>query len=141
MSAEFEKEASANGMTADISTDMKQVQLPLNLTVGEKLPDEEMTKMTIRIYGMMSMTVTITMSNKNRKVEAIEDLETPAGTFNCYKISYEMETLTDMEMRKDKSKTKIVEWLSPEVGTVKQEQYSERGKLESTMLLTEAKNL
>ena len=41
---------------------------------------------------MASMDMSIKIYN--RKVEAKEDITTPAGNFSCYKISYDMESST-----------------------------------------------
>jgi hypothetical protein len=74
-------------------------------------------KMTVDVY--------------NRKVDGIESITTPAGTFNCVKISYEMRTYMMMEIL-----TKGVEWYSKDVGLVKSESYDSKGKLISTSLLS-----
>jgi hypothetical protein len=74
-------------------------------------------KMTIEVY--------------NRKVETIESITTPAGTFECVKISYDMKTNMMGEII-----SKGVEWYCKEVGLVKSESYDSKGKLTSTSLLS-----
>lgn len=97
---------------------------------------------------------------KDRKVEAQEKVTTPAGTFDCYRISYKFvrdEGLEGMENfsmgmgggmyavvtmgggpAPEPEGTKYVEWISPEVGLVKREKYNPRGKkVEETMVLEE----
>lgn len=59
-----------------------------------------------------------------RVVQGYEDVVTPAGTFNCLKISYEVETIVD-----HKVKSKGVEWFSKEAGLVKRETFELNGKL------------
>ncbi|MDR2915010.1 MAG: hypothetical protein LBV74_09305 [Tannerella sp.] len=140
MSSQFEKMASGD-MKMDMTTEGQQVRIPLDLSVGQTLPEEEVMKITMKMTGIMNMTFYTTTTYKNRKVEAKEDITTPAGTFNCYKVCYDLEVGMDMGMMKQGATQKIVEWLSPEIGTVKQETYNQKGKLESTMLLSETKNI
>jgi len=140
MSSQFDKMSSGD-MKADITIKGQQVRIPLDLSVGQTLPEEEVMNVIIKMTGVMSMTFNITTTFKNRKVETKEDITTPAGTFSCYKVSYDLEGKMDMGMMKQGATQKIIEWLSPEIGTVKQETYNPKGKLESTMLLSETKNL
>lgn len=140
LSSEFEKMSSDN-MKIDIKIDGRQVQIPLGIAVGQTLPDEEVMKNTINMSGVMSMTFYTITTYKNRKVEAKEDVTTSAGTFNCFKISYDCEVSMDMGMMKQGTTEKVIEWLSPEIGMIKTERYSEKGKLSSTTVLSEVKNL
>lgn len=59
-----------------------------------------------------------------RIVQGYEDVITPAGTFNCLKISYEVETIVNQKV-----KSKGIEWFSKEAGLVKRETYELNGKL------------
>jgi len=140
LSSEFTKMSSGD-MKVDMKIDGRQMQTPLDLSTGQTLPDEEVVKSTINMSGMMSMTFYITTTLKNRKVEAKEDVTTPAGTFNCFKISYDLEVAMDMGMMKQNATEKVIEWLSPEIGMIKTERYDEKGKLSSTTLISEVKNL
>lgn len=95
-------------------------------------------------------------STRNRRVEAREKVDTPAGTFDCYKITYELVRPTDgfgMGMatmsvsidggmviggpgqQAEPEGEKYADWISPEVGLVKREKYNRRGKLEERMIL------
>jgi len=76
---------------------------------------------------MMNMTISIT----NRKVEAVENVTTPAGTFECYKISYDIATKMMINV-----KMKGTEWYAKNVGLVKSESYNNDGKLMGSNLLT-----
>jgi hypothetical protein len=77
---------------------------------------------------MVNMDVTI----NNRKVLAKEKITTSAGTFDCYKISYETESRTRMIT----VNTKGMEWISEGVGVVKTETYNKKDKLTGYSLLT-----
>src|SRR5690606_32954803 len=96
---------------------------------GMTLDDAKIT-MEARMNGMKIMTMN--MEIKNRKVEAREKITTPAGTFDCFKITYD--TYLKAVVKRE-YKTTI--WFSPEAGTVKSENYNKKGKLDSTTLLTQ----
>ena len=60
--------------------------IPSDLSSGDELPDGNVNiKVSNSGITMVNMDVTI----KNRKVEGQEEITTEAGTFDCYKISYE----------------------------------------------------
>jgi hypothetical protein len=72
----------------------------------------------------------------NRKVEAKEDITTPAGNFTCYKISYDMESSTKVMGMNNKVNLKGVDYVSEGTGVVKTESYNKKGSLSSYSLLT-----
>lgn len=104
--------------------DIDNVQLPSELNVGDQLDDGSIT-----MTGDIPMTISIKI--ENRKVEAKETITTPAGTFDCYKISYDVNMKTVMNQS-----SKGVEWIAKDVGVVKSESYNGRGKLMGYSLLT-----
>ena len=117
------------GMETEISG--TNVVIPSNLSVGQSLPDASMT-MDINMSGInMSMTVMMT----DRTVDGEETITTPAGSFDCFVISYTSNIKMGMN-RTGKAK----QWLSKGVGMVKQEDYNKKGKLTGTSLLTEFSN-
>ena len=67
----------------------------------------------------------------NRKVEASESVNTLAGTFDCYKITYDMEMKSIINIT-----TKGAEWIAKGVGVVKTEQYDKKGNLTGYTLLS-----
>lgn len=102
------------------------LEIPNNLSVGQELPDAEMN-MKISMSGInMNMDLTIT----NRKVIGKEDVTTPAGTFSCFVITYDM--ITKMGMTQTSNSK---QWIAEGVGMVKQEDY-QRGKVSSSSVLT-----
>jgi hypothetical protein len=72
----------------------------------------------------------------NRKVEAKESVTVPAGTFDCFKISYNSE----IKIGFVKKNYRYITWYAPEVGAVKSEFYSAKGKLEGYSEMTLLKN-
>ena len=75
---------------------------------------------------IMNMFVNIT----NRKVEGKESVTTPAGTFDCFKITYDIETKFGVKIERN-----AIEWIAKNVGTVRSESYK-GDKLEGYTELT-----
>lgn len=128
----------SNYENASIQVKGDYMELPSNLEVGATLPECK-SNMTIQM-GENSMTMSSTdMHLKNRKVEKKEDITTPAGTFACYKITYDM----DMDMKimgiNRKMNSTGVEWVAEGVGVVKTATYDKKGELESYTLLSNYK--
>ena len=115
----------------DVVVKGDDLQIPADLKPGEMLNNGSIT-MTVENGGMklMNMTVSIT----NRKVDGKEEITTPAGTFECYKISYDATTKMMITIR-----TKGVEWYAKDVGLVKSESYMSNGKLAGSTVLTDLK--
>ena len=107
------------------------LEIPANLKAGDMLKNGDM-KMSFSSGGMTVMNMTIAISN--RKVEAVENLTTPAGTFECYKITYDIATKMMINV-----KGKGAEWYCKDVGMVKSESYSADGKLMGSTVLASVK--
>ncbi|MFT5750191.1 MAG: hypothetical protein ACI93S_001467 [Ancylomarina sp.] len=73
--------------------------------------------------GLMNMTTTII----NRKVEAFEKITTPAGNFECYKISEDLKSKVGFI----KVSMSNVTWIIQDIGTIRSESYNKRGKLDT----------
>jgi hypothetical protein len=111
----------------DVRTNNATINYPSNMTVGTTLPDNEFTADTYSgTMKLMSMTFRVT----NRKVEGKENITTPAGTFDCYKITsnQDVKAIFNFNMQ-------MTEWFSPNVGVVKTEAYR-KGSLYSSTLIT-----
>lgn len=105
---------------------------PSKMKQGDELPEGKMNiKVNSEGITLMNMDVTIT----DRKVEAIENVTTPAGSFECYKISY----TTIAKTRILTITTSAIEWISENVGVVKSESFSKNGKSTGYTLLTDLK--
>lgn len=103
------------------------VDLPNELSEGQSLPDAGVT-IKMNMAGMnMNMVTNIT----NRKVVGHETITTPAGTFDCVVIT---QRSSGKMMVKFSSNQKF--WLAEGVGLVKSEDYNNKGKLQSSTLLT-----
>ena len=115
----------------EIDFEGTNIELPNDLSIGKNLKDANMV-MTIKMGGM---NMNMTMDLVNRKVEGQESVSTPAGTFNCYVITY----TTEMKMGL-KSTFKNKEWIAEGVGMVKSENYNKNGKLMGYSELTQRSN-
>lgn len=116
-----------SSMTVEIEAD--QLLYPSDMKEGQMLPDGFMTvKMMVGTTVAMKMTINVT----NRKVEGFEKMNTPAGTFDCFKITYTVNSKTMMV----NNMTNVTEYLSEGVGAVKTENRNKSGKLVSYSQLT-----
>lgn len=107
------------------------LELPASMKAGDVLKNGDM-KISFSSNGtsLMNMSFTVT----NRKVEAVETITTPAGTFECYKITYDIATKMMVNV-----KTKSAEWYSKGTGLIKSETYSTDGKLLGSTVLASIK--
>ena len=92
------------------------------------------------------------MVTTNIQVGAMESVTVPGGTFNCFKITAEMYTMTVAKKETGRwligtvtrkfttPKQEIVQWFCPGVGTVKQEIHGPDGKIMLTSELTKLTN-
>lgn len=110
-----------------VTIEGNQVQLPADLSAGQELPDAY-TNIKAGMEGVTIMNMMI--ESNNRRVEARERLETAAGNFDCYKISYELSIKALI-----KKTYKVVEWYAQNTGLVRSETYDNKGKLESYLEL------
>lgn len=115
---------------SDSSFESTPIPFPISVKAGQQLPDAHGVMSAQRGGRKMTMTYTF----KNRKVEAMEEITTPAGTWKCYKISNTVEVDMDIPGMDEKAKTMMKQmqgmmkmtsstWLSPEFGIVRMETY------------------
>jgi hypothetical protein len=96
------------------------IELPNNLQVGQTLNDANMN-MSINMGGI---TMNMSVNMLNRIVDKKESITTPAGTFDCFALSYDNEMNMGMKM-----KFKIKEWIAEGVGMIRSESYNKNDKL------------
>jgi hypothetical protein len=116
----------------EVTVSGADLEMPGAMQVGQTLKDGDI-KMAVNSSGMNIMNLEVKIYN--RKVEAIETITTPAGTFECFKVSYDTEFRTMFKIT-----AKGTEWISRNVGTVKSEQYDKNGKLTGYTLLSKFSN-
>ncbi|MDP4264844.1 MAG: hypothetical protein Q8941_20115 [Bacteroidota bacterium] len=115
----------------DAKVEANSLEFPLQLSEGQTLP-EASVNVQLNRPGMNMKTTSL---YTHRKVEGMENVTTPAGTWSCYRISSSVETSVSMgegavqqkmaEVMKQKMPPqKIVMWFAPGFGLVKTETYS-----------------
>ena len=109
------------------TTDM---QFPSKLTPGQQLKD---ASITMNMEGPVPMGISTSITN--RKVEALEKVTTPAGKFDCVKISYDMLSKVSIV----KTEGHVIEWFAPNVGLIRSETYNKKNKLIGINELTSLK--
>lgn len=116
---------------AEVEITGNNMEIPVNAQPGASLPDASVSMALKMGFVNMKMAADVT----NRKVEAIEDVTVPAGTFKCLKFSSDVNaTVMGMNV-----KSKSTDWYAKGIGLVKSESYDKSGKIQSTMHLTELK--
>lgn len=96
------------------------LEVPSALEAGATLPDGSFEGEMSSGDAKSIMTMRVAMTN--RKVEAKENMTTPAGTFEAYKLSSDMEVGTRaMGIKLPSMKAHTVEWYAKDAGVVRSE--------------------
>jgi len=123
ISPEQQEQIKADAQAADV-----YLSYPLNMKAGDALPDGNMD---LDIQQDNGMKTHVNVKITDRKVEGQESITTPAGTWNCFKITYHSAIKVALMGIGIPLKADITEWFAPNFGVVKTE--SSKG---STTLLT-----
>lgn len=118
----------------EMSVEGGDKEIPSEMTPGSTMKDVDIKFSFKTKDGMVMPMSTVTIKITNRKIESKESITTPAGTFDCFKLSENYETKTIFSI-----KGKTISWFCPEVGMVKSESYKENGKFTGRTELTELK--
>jgi len=113
----------------EVAVSSKDMMYPAGLTAGQSLPDASVAiSAATGGVSMLNLLVNIT----NRKVVGNESVTVPAGTFECYKITYDVETKLMFKIN-----SMVTEYVNMGVGNVKTETFDKKGKLLGSTVLTE----
>jgi len=126
------------GAGSNIHFEMKgdYLEIPKSLEVGQTLKDGMIEgKMTMEGNPVMS-NMLMTVKILNRKVEDKESVTTPAGTFSCFKISYDFESSSKVMGMNNTVTMHGVDYIADGIGVVKVESYNKKGELSGYSLLT-----
>lgn len=116
---------------AEVEVKGNNMELPLNPSPGQILPDASVEMALKMGFVNMKMSANVT----NRKVEAVEEISVLGGSFRCYKFSGDVNSVV-MGL---KVQAKTVEWFAKGVGSVKSESYDKKGDLTGRTELVEIK--
>lgn len=118
----------------EMKIESENLELPSKLSVGQTLKNGSVNLSAVGSPIPMKITVNIT----DRKVEAKESITTPAGTFECYKISSKSNTQMQMGINMSLNFSGT-EWIAEKVGMVKSESFDKNGKSAGYTLLVSRK--
>ena len=129
MSSKMNGETMSAYESMDVTVDATNFPVPtLDEAVGTSLADGTLSvQVSMDGINMFRMTVLLT----DRMVAARENLETPAGTFDCLKITQTVKT--KMVFKLENTTT---EWYAQGVGVVRSETYDKKGRLSEYTVLT-----
>jgi hypothetical protein len=121
------------GGNMQMSGEAKYLAYPLNLSAGQKLEDGAVT---IDIGNNGASMSQIQMDITNRMVDKAETISTNAGSFDCYRITYDATMKIKMMGIGIPMRIKTAEWFAPKLGRfVKSETYNKNSKLMGSMIL------
>lgn len=101
------------------------IAYPQGMQVNQKLPDG---KLGVKVRSSTVAITQMSMLATNRKVEAIEKITTPAGTFDCFKITYQYVLELDAMGMPLRDVYNVEEFFSLEHGLIKCQFTNKRGK-------------
>lgn len=105
------------------------LEYPGNMNVGDQLKDGHLAMDTETSGGIKS---SVEIDITERKVEGKESVTTPAGTWECYKITSNNKITSRIAGIGIPIKLSVTEWFAPGFGIVKTE--SKTGKTEITFI-------
>lgn len=117
----------------DLTVEGEDLILPAKLSEGQSLPDAAMT-ITVANAGMTLMEMNMKITN--RKVEGKEQITVPAGSYDCYKISYETHTESRAAGMPFRNTIKTIEYHAPNVGVVRTELYDSKDRPQGYTVLS-----
>ncbi|MEO6150291.1 MAG: hypothetical protein ABIP28_09025 [Mucilaginibacter sp.] len=116
-----------------VKADVSYLTYPSKLQTGQKLEDGVFNMQMFRETQKMA---DMSFKMLNRTVEATENVTTPAGTYDCYKITYNIEMKTTAMGFSIPMNIKITEWYSAKLGLfVKSNSFDKNGKPMGSTLL------
>ncbi len=97
----------------------EELEWPATLSTGMNLKNGH-----IQVKGDQGFPINVKMDITDRKVVGKEKITTPAGSFDCYKVTYKMKIKTIVS-----TEFGVAQWITKGLGTVKSENYNKSGKM------------
>ncbi|MER3499560.1 MAG: hypothetical protein C4308_13500 [Chitinophagaceae bacterium] len=120
----------------DVKTTESFIEYPAKIKEGDKLKD---VNFTMEVYNKGNLFSTVNFNEVNRQVIGKETITTPAGNWECFKISYESTSKSQMGPIGITMNLKITEWFAPGFGVVKSETYNKKNKLMASSIISSVK--
>jgi hypothetical protein len=117
----------------DIKSDATWLEIPQIIGIGQTLKNGSGT---ISVYNNSTLFTTMKISIVNRKVVGKESIVTSAGTFDCFKITYDIKLENTTMGVTTPVNMKSSEYYAAGTGSVKTESYDKNNKLMGYSLLT-----
>ncbi len=130
----FNNESLNDNYETQMAIHSDDLEIPANPKVGDKLAGGSLTVTLGSGAGSPGLNL-LRMDVLERSVVSLEKITTPAGTFDCVKISYTI----ICKLGPIKVQTRSVDWYSKNIGMVRQEIYKKNGKMWSYSELTKMK--
>jgi len=140
----FDLNRMMSGMLSQAGTEMEMEivgepeTIPNDLSVGKSLPDDEY-QIVMKMSGGDLPAGMGEMKNdvliKDRKVAAKESVNVPAGTFECYKVTYTQSISMNIMGMKRTTEYQGAYWINDGAGLVKSASYNKNGKYSGGMVL------
>ena len=115
------------------------IEYPAGLQSGQSLKD---ANVKMEVHNKGSIFSVLTLDATNRKVAGKESITTPAGTWDCWKITYDgrfRATIGGPSGIGVPFNFKAIEWFAPGFGIVKTETFNKNEKLLGSTLITSVK--
>ncbi len=120
------EESMAAFESLEFELEMEEMEIPENLSEGQTLNDA-----SAHLRSASGFPLKLDFDVTDRKVEGKESVTTPAGTFECYKISYITKIKTIVS-----AQYSCVDYITEKYGVVKSELYNKKGQLTGTTILS-----
>lgn len=122
----------------DVKADQVYIEYPSSMSDGQALKD---ANFKMEIFNKQGLASTVTFDEINRKVVGKESITTPAGTWECWKISYEGKFNSKLAPLNIGIPINMMctEWFAPGFGIVKTETSNKGGKLMGSTQITSVK--
>ena len=124
-----------SGIEMEISDDF--ISFPWAMKKGDQLEGASF-EIKAKRSGKDFMTIHSTI--KDRKVEGSEEIITPAGTWECIKLTETRSTITEMMGKQISAKDmRSTQWYAPGAGLIKTVSYDEKGQVQDETQLISLK--
>ena len=123
----------------DVKANEAFIEYPAGIQSGQSLKD---ANVKMAVYNKGSIFSVLTLDATNRKVAGKETITTPAGTWECWKITYDgrfRATIGGPSGIGVPVNFKATEWFAPGFGIVKTETFNKNEKLLGSTLITSVK--
>ncbi len=120
----------------EVKADDAFIEYPASISSGQALKD---ASFKMDMYKNGSVYSSINLENTNRKVVGKESITTPAGSWDCWKITYDSRYKMTIAGIGIPMNMQCTEWFAPGFGVVKTQVANKSGKLMGSTMITSVK--